>query len=98
MTYFRFFLKTLVILSFVAGGICIGLGAAGITPNINNGPPSGIITGVVLLLVAGDCGFLVFMEAGHPALTQPTAATISSPLHQRKIPVQHVVVPVQPPA
>lgn len=90
----RIFLMTLVVLAFIAGGICIGLGASGNTPLINNGPPSGVIAGVALILFAGGFGFMVFMEAGHPALAQTT--TISSPLH-RKIHVQHVAVAVQPP-
>lgn len=95
---FRIFLMAIVILSFVGGGIAIGLGASGLTPLLNNGPPVGVIVGVALILFAGGCGFMVFMEAGHPALRQTTS--ISSPLHRapihRKIALQHVTVAVQP--
>lgn len=83
----------LVILAFIVGGICIGFGAAGIIPIDNKGSSSGVIAGVVLILLSGGCGFIVFMEAGHSVLAQTT--TISSPLY-RKIAVQHVTVAVQP--
>ena len=87
----RFFLQLLVILSFIAGGITIGLGAAGVTPSKEGQVPPAIIAGVVLILAAGGFGFVVTIESVHPVQT----TVVVSPIQPK---VAHVVVNVQPPA
>jgi hypothetical protein len=89
----RAFLQLLVILSFIAGGISIGLGAAGVTPSKEGQVPPAIIAGIAILLAAGGVGFMVTIESSHPALARTTV--IVSPIPPK---VEHVAVNVQPPS
>jgi len=89
----RIFFQFLVILSFIAGGISIGLGAAGVTPSKEGQVPPAIIAGIALILAAGGGGFMVSIESAHPVLAHTTV--VVSPIQPK---VAHVVVNVQPPA
>lgn len=89
----RAFFQVLVILSFLGGGISIGLGAAGVTPSKEGQVPPAIIAGIAILLAAGGVGFMVTIESTHPALAHTTV--VVSPIQPK---VEHVVVNVQPPA
>lgn len=88
----RIFFQVLVVLSFLGGGISIGLGAAGLTPSKEGQVPPAIIAGIAMLLLAGGVGFMTTMESSHPALAQTTI--VVSPIQ----PQEHVAVNIQPPS
>lgn len=89
----RTFFQFLVILSFIAGGISIGLGAGGVTPSKEGQVPPAIIAGIALILAAGGVGFMVSIESAHPVLAHTTV--VVSPIQPK---VEHIAVNIQPPS
>ncbi len=82
-----------MILSFIAGGISIGLGAGGVTPSKDGQVPPAIIAGIAILLAAGGVGFMVTIESAHPTLAHTTV--VVSPIQPK---VEHIAVNIQPPS
>lgn len=89
----RAFLSAVVMLTFLAGGICIGVGASGVTADTTAAAPTSaaIVAGVILVIVASAAAFLVSLERFAPP---PLTATVSAPVQTnppQKIEVQVAV-------
>jgi hypothetical protein len=97
----RVLLHSFVCLAILAGGICLGLGAAGIgsDPNSNSAPPL-IIAGILLIIVSAICGFFTCMEMHHPIIriSENQAVRLQPPATQLPIQIQvHAAQPPLPP-
>lgn len=62
----RVFILSALMLAFVAGGICIGIGAAGIGSDSSNPAVGPMAAGVILVFVAGAGGFMTSIDRHLP--------------------------------
>lgn len=87
----RSIILSTLMLAFIAGGICIGIGAAGIGSDGSNPAAGPMAAGVILVFVAGAGGFMTSIDRHLPSISSSKrilVGTSVAPRVSEAIPVQ----------